>query len=102
MWPTKYTDHHVGTSSDPTDVVDKFVKACEKYGIIPGLYYCSWDNHHLFGSLTPSLTQWDYAYTTRAYQEFQTNQITELLTGYGKIGEVWIDIPKVLSRSYRI
>ena len=29
------------------------------------------------------------------------NQITELLTGYGSIMEVWIDIPKVLGRGYR-
>lgn len=102
LWPSKYTEYHVGTSANKTDVVAEFVKACNKYGIMPGFYYCSWDNHHLFGSLTPSLTQWDYAYTTEEYQEFQTNQITELLTQYGKIGEVWIDIPKVLPRSYRI
>lgn len=55
---------------------------------MPGFYYCSRDNHHLHGSLTPSLTQWTYAYTTEEYQQFQTNQITELLTQYGKIGEV--------------
>jgi alpha-L-fucosidase len=32
---------------------------------------------------------------------FQTAQLKELLTQYGKIGEVWIDIPSLLSRSYR-
>ena len=41
------------------------------------------------------------AYTTRAYQEFQSAQIEELLTQYGNIGEVWIDIPEVLPRCYR-
>lgn len=101
LWPTNYTDYHVGTSGNKTDVVSEFVKACEKYGIIPGFYYCSWDNHHLYGSLTPSLTKWEYAFTTEEYQQFQANQITELLTQYGKIGEVWIDIPKVLPRGYR-
>lgn len=101
LWPSKYTDYHVGNSGNTADVVEKFVNACDKHGIIPGLYYCSWDNHHLFGSLTPSLTDWKYAYTTKEYMEFQTSQITELLTQYGKIGEVWIDIPKVLPRGYR-
>ena len=101
LWPSKYTDYHVGTSSNKTDVVEAFVTACAKRGVLPGFYYASWDNHHLFGSLTPILTGWEEAFTTRAYQEFQTAQIQELLTQYGKIGEVWIDIPKMLPRFYR-
>lgn len=101
LWPSKYTDYHVGTSGNKTDVVAEFVKACEKYGIMPGFYYCSWDNHHLFGSLTPSHTKGDCAYTTEEYLQFQSNQIDELLTSYGIIGEVWIDIPSILPRGYR-
>ncbi|MDZ4198467.1 MAG: alpha-L-fucosidase, partial [Kiritimatiellia bacterium] len=101
LWPSRHTDYHVGTSGHPTDVVEAFVKACERHGILPGFYYCSWDNHHLMGSQTPSLTAWDDAFTTRRYQDFQTAQIEELLTQYGSIGEVWIDIPNVLPRGYR-
>ena len=101
LWPSKHTDYHVGTSGNTTDVVAEFVKACRKYGLLPGFYYCSWDNHHLMGSLTPSLTQWDHAFTTEEYQAFQMNQLEELLTRYGPIGEVWVDIPKVLPRGYR-
>lgn len=101
LWPSEYTDYHVGTSGNPVDVVDAFVTACEKRGLMAGLYYCSWDNHHPFGSLTPSMTDWDLAYTTAAYQQFQSRQIEELLTRYGPVGEVWIDIPKVLPRGYR-
>jgi alpha-L-fucosidase len=108
LWPSVHTDYHVGTSGNPTDVVEAFVKACERRDILPGLYYCSWDNHHRFGSRTPS----DFAaaecvslmpdpYTTREYQDFQTAQLEELLTRYGKIAEVWIDIPGVLPRGYR-
>ncbi|MCD9025368.1 alpha-L-fucosidase [Cohnella silvisoli] len=101
LWPSKYTDYHVGTSGNPTDVVGEFVKACKKYDIMPGLYYCSYDNHHLFGSLTPSHTDGKDAYTTEEYQQFQSQQIDELLTRYGPIGEVWIDIPMILPRGYR-
>jgi alpha-L-fucosidase len=101
LWPSRHTDYHVGTSGNTTDVVEAFVKACERCGVMPGFYYCSWDNHHLFGSLTPSLTGWSKAFTTRAYQKFQSDQIHELLTQYGRVGEVWIDIPKVLPRCYR-
>lgn len=108
LWPSKLTDYHVGNSGDHTDVVGAFVDACREYGVMPGLYYCSWDNHHRFGSLTPSdmyhkeaFNPGIYSFTTRAYQEFQTAQLEELLTGYGDIGEVWIDIPSVLPRCYR-
>ncbi len=101
LWPSKYTDYHVGTSENTTDVVGEFVKACRKYGLMPGFYYCSWDNHHQMGSITPTFTHWDNAFTSEEYLEFQTNQLDELLTQYGPIGEVWIDIPKVLPRGYR-
>ena len=89
LWPSKQTDYHVGSSGNQTDVVAAFVRACAKYDIRPGLYYCSMDNYHTFGSLTPTDLGWDGAYfTTREYQEFQTAQLEELLTGYGRIAEV--------------
>jgi alpha-L-fucosidase len=108
LWPSKHTDYHVGTSGNETDVVEAFVKACEKRGVLPGFYYCSWDNHHRFGSRTPSdfplaecVSLMPEPYTTREYQDFQTSQLEELLTRYGKIAEVWIDIPGVLPQGYR-
>ncbi len=101
LWPSKHTDYHIGTSGNTTDVVEAFVNACDKHGLMAGLYYCSWDNHHLLGSLTPSMTRGDEPFTTLAYQEFQSAQIEELLTQYGSVGEVWIDIPSVLPRHYR-
>lgn len=119
LWPSKHTDYHVGTSGNPTDVVEKFVEACARCGVKPGFYYCSWDNHHRFGTqATPSdiralvgqaktdecdpLFHTLYqAYTTRGYWDFQLAQLEELLTGYGAIAEVWIDIPAVLPRTIR-
>jgi len=101
LWPSKYTDYHVGTSGKKTDVVEAFVSACRKYGIMPGFYYCSWDNHHLFGSGTPSVLPWSDAFTTSKYRDFQLKQVEELLTRYGEIGEAWIDIPGVLTREGR-
>jgi alpha-L-fucosidase len=101
LWPSRLTDYHVGKSGNPTDVVEAFVKACESKGVLPGFYYCSWDNHHLMGSLTPSMTAFNEAYTTIAYRDFQWKQLDELATQYGKIGEWWIDIPGVLPRDYR-
>ncbi|MCL5096012.1 MAG: alpha-L-fucosidase [Candidatus Omnitrophica bacterium] len=102
LWPTKQTDYSVVNSSNKTDVVEKFVTACRDKGVLPGLYYCSWDNHNRFGSQTASDPPgWNAMFTTSLYQTFQTAQVTELLTQYGPIAEMWIDIPGVLGRGYR-
>jgi len=101
LWPSRHTGYTVARSGNKTDVVEALIKACSRHGILPGLYYCSWDNHHLFGSVTPSHTKFEEAYTTSVYQDFQTTQITELLSNYGPIAEIWIDIPGVLGRGYR-
>jgi len=99
LWPSAHTDYHVGNSGNTTDVVAAFVEACERYGLRPGLYYCSWDNHHRLGSETPNFTH--QPYTTEEYRAFQRAQIEELLTDYGSIEEVWIDIPNYLGRDGR-
>lgn len=99
LWPTKYTDYSVANSSETADVVGQFVSACRDKGVLPGFYYCSWDNRNRFGSRTPS--DGKEAFTTSLYQTFQTAQLTELLTQYGPIAETWIDIPGVLGRGYR-
>ncbi|HNR30732.1 MAG TPA: alpha-L-fucosidase [Candidatus Hydrogenedentes bacterium] len=99
LWPTRHTDYSVANSPDKTDVVERFVTACRDKGVLPGFYYCSWDNHNRFGSRTWS--DGPDHYTTSTYQTFQTAQVTELLTQYGPIAETWIDIPGALGRGYR-
>jgi alpha-L-fucosidase len=119
LWPSRYTDYTVATSGERTNVVEKFVDSCRRRGVLPGFYYCSWDNHNRFGSRTPSEVGagwWknvntlpprqvppDQAspFTTSLYQTFQTAQLTELLTQFGPIAETWIDIPGVLGCGYR-
>src|SRR5215211_5382852 len=71
LWPSKHTDYDVETSANKIDVVDAFVRACEKRGLMAGLYYCSWDNHHRFGSVTPSRKRSiDDSSTTQEYRDF--------------------------------
>lgn len=118
LWPSKHTDYTVARSGNKTDVVERFVDSCRRRGVLPGLYYCSWDNHNRFGSKTPADSGGSWggmnsfprtqlsreklsSFTTSLYQNFQTAQLTELLTDYGPIAEIWIDIPGVLGRGYR-
>lgn len=114
LWPSQYTDYTVANSTNKANVVEQFCKSCEKRGVLPGFYYCSWDNHNRFGSVTPSdgvaWGRWEAipkvgdklpSFTSSLYQSFQTAQVTELLTQFGPIAETWIDIPGVLGRGYR-
>lgn len=109
LWPSRYTDLTVAQSGNTTDVVEAFLKSCERRGVLPGLYYDSYDNHNRLGQVNVS-PQGDYpwqekgratTYTTSLYQDFQTDQVTELLSRYGPIREMWIDIPQLLGRGYR-
>ncbi len=118
LWPSEYTEYDVENNEDNTDVVGEFVKECREQGIQPGLYYCSYDNHHTFFSLmpgeskntskaliTPTENDLDLVppppYTTSLYQNFMTAQIDELLERYSPLVEFWIDIPIILGNGYR-
>ena len=117
LWPSEYTDYSVAYNQDDTDVVGVFVDECRRQGIEPGIYYCAWDNHHLFGSRTPTMSPGGYGdalkipteaeplekapYTTHLYQSFMTAQIDELLERYSPLVQFWIDIPIILGNGYR-
>lgn len=79
LWDSKYTDYDVAASPVKTDVVNEVAKACRKYGIKLGLYYSLWDRHE------PSYKNHE------AYNQFMKNQLTELMTEYGEICELWFD-----------
>ncbi len=101
LWPTRFNDYHVGTSGNKTDVVKAFVEACRKRGVMPGLYYCSLDNHNVLFDTPPWPRPAPNYGVTPQFEEFQWNQITELLSQYGEVGEIWIDIPHALTSKYR-
>jgi len=65
------------------------MESCRKYGVKPALYYCLWDDHN-----QPVSTPEEYFRLTR-------DHITELMTQYKGLVEIWIDIPSRLSESQR-
>ena len=79
LWNTKYTDYGVASSPVKTDVVAEVSKACKKYGLEFAVYYSLWDRHE------PSYKDKD------KYIDYMCNQLTELLTQYGPICELWLD-----------
>lgn len=82
LWPTKTTAHSVASSpfrGGRGDVVREFVDACTSHGLKAGLYLSPWDRHAAVYGDSPR------------YNAFYREQLTELLTQYGRIDEVWFD-----------
>ncbi|KAA5089623.1 alpha-1,3/4-fucosidase [Bacteroides fragilis] len=82
LWPTKTTGHSVAASpwkDGKGDVVRELRDACDKYGIKFGVYLSPWDRNTSCYGDSPK------------YNEFFIEQLTELLTNYGEVHEVWFD-----------
>jgi alpha-L-fucosidase len=82
LWPSKYTNHSVKNSpwcGGKGDVVHEFADACHETGLKMGLYLSPWDRN------CPSYGD------SPAYNRHFMNQLTELLTNYGEVFEVWFD-----------
>lgn len=82
LWPTKTTRHSVASSpwrGGKGDVVKELRDACTKYDMKFGVYLSPWDrNAECYGD-------------SPRYNQFFIEQLTELLTNYGEVHEVWFD-----------
>lgn len=81
LWPSAYTEHTVEYSpweNGKGDVIKLVAEACKEFGIKLGIYLSPWDRH-------------EQSYGTDAYNTFFKNQLSELLTNYGDVAEVWFD-----------
>jgi alpha-L-fucosidase len=82
LWPTRTTTHSVAASpwrSGGGDLVREFVTACREHELGAGLYLSPWDrNHPTYGD-------------SDRYNDVYITQLTELLTNYGPLVEVWFD-----------
>jgi alpha-L-fucosidase len=95
MWDTKYSDFNIMHTPYHQDIVKEIADECHKQGLKIFFYY--------------SLLDWrrsDYSYWTgrtgkgtgrtekgnwQDYIQFMKNQLTELLTHYGKVSGIWFD-----------
>lgn len=81
LWPSKYTEYSVKNApwkNGKGDMVRDMADACKEYGLKLGIYLSPWDRN------SPD-------YGKPEYITYFRNQLTELLTNYGPIFEVWFD-----------
>jgi alpha-L-fucosidase len=81
LWPSKYTEYSVKNApwrDGKGDMVQELADACKEYGLKFGVYLSPWDRNH------PD-------YGKPEYITYFRNQLTELLTNYGDVFEVWFD-----------
>jgi len=81
LWPSRHGAHTVAASpwrGGTGDLVREFADACRAEGLKVGLYLSPWDRNHA-----------DYG--RPGYITYYRAQLTELLTSYGDLFEIWFD-----------
>jgi alpha-L-fucosidase len=103
LFDTKYTNYKATNTKAKRDLVKEFVEAFRAEGLKVGFYYSllDWhhpdytmDNAHPLVQVDTSKANYDRLNKGRdmnKYREYLKNQVTELMTNYGKIDILWMD-----------
>ncbi|MDR3120999.1 MAG: alpha-L-fucosidase [Clostridiales bacterium] len=97
MFDSKYTDFKITNTPYRKDIVKMLADAAARQGLVMGLYYSipDWNHknypnqgrhHEMWGPRAGDEPDYD------KYFAYMENQVTELCTGYGPIGQLFWDI----------
>ena len=101
LWVTKYTNYKVTNTAAGRDLLREVVDAFRAEGLRVGFYYSLIDWHHPdfpidrihpLRDLPPEeIAKLNAPRDMKRYAQYMRDQVTELLTGYGKIDIIWFD-----------
>lgn len=74
------SDFDITHSAAGRDLIQEFVEACRKHGIVPFFYYATYEWWHK-----------DFQNDFESYLEYIRKNVELLCTQYGKIGGLWFD-----------
>ncbi|MEO7992514.1 MAG: alpha-L-fucosidase [Chryseolinea sp.] len=90
MFKSAYTDFNVVDATPfKRDIVKELSESCARHGLRFGIYFSLIDWH--FPQASP-ISSHNSDYITPEHHEYNKNQITELLSNYGTISELWFDM----------
>ncbi|SEM76161.1 alpha-L-fucosidase [bacterium A37T11] len=102
LFDSKYTDYKVTNTPYKKDIIAEYVAAAREAGLKVGFYYSLIDWHHpdfTIDWLHPQRPGNDSLYASlnrgkdmNRYRLYLYNQVQELLTNYGKIDILWLDM----------
>ena len=95
MWGTKQSDFNiVDCTPYGKDVLKMLADECHAQGVMLNFYYShlDWRREDYPQGRTGHGTHRDASKVDwNSYYKFMNNQLTELLTGYGRVGAIWFD-----------
>lgn len=99
LFDSAYTDYKATNKKAGRDLVREYVDAFRAEGLKVGFYYSLIDWHHPDFPIDPlhprrdddNIDELNKGRDIRRYAEYMRNQVTELLTNYGKIDILWFD-----------
>ncbi|MBR1575799.1 MAG: alpha-L-fucosidase [Bacteroidales bacterium] len=103
MWDSQFTDYKCTNTPAGRDLIREFVDAFRAEGLKVGFYYSLLDWHHPDYTIDrchpqriDNGTKADYDALNQGrnmdvYRQYMKDQVTELLTRYGKIDIIWFD-----------
>lgn len=99
LWDTQYTDYKVTNTPYGKDLIAPVVEAFRSRGLKIGFYYSLIDWHHPDFTIDrmhplrnhPDRDKLNEGRDMANYRAYMKNQVTELLTNFGKIDVIWYD-----------
>ncbi|MBQ9366824.1 MAG: alpha-L-fucosidase [Victivallales bacterium] len=99
LWDTKYTDYKATNTPAKRDLLREVVDAFRAEGLRIGFYYSLLDWHHpqfTLDRIHPmrnrvTAEEFNKGRSMKRYAKYMRDQVTELLTNYGKIDIMWFD-----------
>ena len=95
MFHTKYSDYNILDATPfKRDIVKELADECHKQGIGIHFYYSHidwWREDAPWGRTGRGTGRPNPNGDWKSYYQFMNNQLTELLTNYGKVGAIWFD-----------
>lgn len=90
MYDTETTSYNsTDMLREGRDFVKELSEACGRHGLNFGLYFSliDWNFPHAY-----PISSHNADFITKEHHEFNKSQVRELLTGYGRISELWFDM----------